>query len=92
MRWTSILAIYALFWALSFFFVLPFRLGGKGEDRRITGQADSAPSVFSLARTAKWTTLVAAVLFGLYYANYVNGWIPVETFDFAPPGVTKGRP
>jgi len=31
MRWTSIVAIYTLFWALSFFFVLPFRLRGNGE-------------------------------------------------------------
>lgn len=82
MRWTSIVAIYTLFWALSFFFVLPFRLGGKGEERVVPGQSRGAPPSFSFARTAKWTTVVAAVLFGLYYANYVYQWVPVETFDF----------
>jgi len=90
MRWTSITAIYFLFWALSFFFVLPFRLRDAGEDVHVPGQAESAPPRFSFARTAKWTTLVAAVLFGLYYANYVNGWIPVETFDFVPENVIEG--
>jgi predicted secreted protein len=83
-KWTSIVAIYALFWAMSFFFVLPFRLQHAGEDERVAGQADSAPPRFSFWRTAKWTTLVAVVLFGLYYANYVNGWVGVETFDLVP--------
>jgi predicted secreted protein len=81
MRWTSIVAIYFLFWALSFFLVLPFRLRREGEDRTIPGQSRGAPPMFSFARTAKWTTLVAAVLFGLYYGNYVYQWMPVETFD-----------
>jgi predicted secreted protein len=91
MRWTSIVAIYLLFWAMSFFFVLPFRLQGKGEDRPVPGQADGAPPLFSFARTAKWTTLVAAVLFGLYYANYVNGWIPVQALNLVPDRVLEGR-
>jgi len=91
MRWTSIVAIYALFWALSFFFVLPFRLRDGGEDVFIPGQAESAPPRFSFARTAKWTTVVAAVLFGLYYANYVTNWIPVETFDLVPTNTLEGK-
>ena len=91
MRWTSILAIYLLFWALSFFFVLPFRLRDAGVDRDVPGQAAGAPPRFSFGRTAKWTTLVAAVLFGLYYANYVNQWVPVETFDFVPENVLEGQ-
>jgi len=82
MRWSSIAAIYFLFWALSFFLVLPFRLRKEGEDRVVPGQSRGAPPSFSFARTAKWTTLVALVLFGLYYVNYVNQWVPVETFDF----------
>ena len=83
MRLSSIVAIYTLFWALSFFLVLPFRLRMPGEDRRVPGQADGAPPMFSVARTAKWTTLVAAILFGVYSGNYVYQWVPVGTFDFA---------
>lgn len=90
MRWTSIVAIYALFWALSFFFVLPFRLQSQpGEEARMAGQFDGAPSHFSFARTAKWTTLVAAALFGLFYANYVEGWVPVQAFNFVPDRVLE---
>ena len=91
MRWSSIVAIYTLFWALSFFFVLPFRLQTEGQDEVVPGQAESAPPKFSFARTAKWTTLVAVVLFGLYYANYVYQWVPVQSFNFVPDSVLEGK-
>jgi predicted secreted protein len=84
MRLSSIVAIYTLFWAFSFFLVLPFRLSGSGEDRAVPGQAESAPPMFSFARTAKWTTLVAAVLFALYYGNYVYDWLPVDRLNLFP--------
>lgn len=90
MRWTSLLAIYFLFWCFSFMLVLPFRLQGPGgEDVHVPGQAESAPPRFSVARTAKWTTLVAFALTGLYWANYVYGWITPDMIDFVklkPPG------
>ena len=86
MRFSSIIAIYALFWSLSFFFVLPFRLKTSEEpDVHVRGQAESAPPRFSFVRTCKWTTLVAAVLFGIYYLNYVNGWFGPEVVDFFTP-------
>ena len=86
MKFTSILAIYALFWSMSFFFVLPFRLRSSAEpEEHVPGQADSAPPRFSFARTCRWTTIVAAVLFGLYYLNYVNGWIAPGMLDFFHP-------
>jgi predicted secreted protein len=82
MKPTSISAIFMLFWAFSFFLVLPFRLQSKdGPTPDVPGQAPSAPPSFSFGRTAKWTTLVAIVLFGLYYLNYVNGWLPVDSLD-----------
>jgi predicted secreted protein len=85
MRWTSISAIFMLFWAFSFFLVLPFRPGSRGKaEVRIPGQAESAPPAFSFGRTAAWTTLVAVVLFGLYYVNYVNGWVPVDVLNLVP--------
>jgi predicted secreted protein len=86
MRWTSILAIYLLFWALSVFLVLPFgvRTHEEAGADRVAGQADSAPHEFSWAKLALRTTIVSAVLFGLYYANYVNGWIEPADLDFAP--------
>lgn len=86
MKWTSIVAIYFLFWCFSFFLVLPFRLKSDAvPDVVIPGQAESAPPRFSFWRTAKWTTVLAALLFGLYYVNYVNGWLTPTSLDFFTP-------
>jgi predicted secreted protein len=90
MKFTSALAIYTLFWSFCFFLVLPFRLrSSDAPDPHVPGQADGAPPQFSFARTCLWTTIVSAVAFGLYYANYVQGWIAPEALDlFSKPGRT----
>ncbi|GGC21361.1 hypothetical protein GCM10011371_06260 [Novosphingobium marinum] len=90
MNWTSIIAIYSLFWVLSAFLVLPFGIRTADEDgaEKVRGQADSAPTNFRPRRIAIRATILAAVLFGLYYANYVNGWLMPEDVNLfgQPPG------
>lgn len=80
----SILAIYALFWVMSFFVVLPFgvRTDEEAGVERLPGHADSSPHGFSFAKPALRATLLSAILFGLFYANYVYGWIGVDAFDW----------
>ncbi len=86
MKLTSVVAIYILFWSLSLFLVLPFRLrSSEAAEAHVPGQAEGAPPRFSLKRTAIWTTIVSAVLFGLYYLNYVYGWLPVQSLIFFTP-------
>lgn len=84
MKWTSILAIYFLFWIMSAFMCLPF--GVKTHDEagipKVPGQADSAPAHFNPRRIATRATVLSALLFGLYYLNYVNGWIVAADLDF----------
>ena len=77
MKWTSALAIYLLFWVMSAFLVMPFGVRNAHEtgDVLVPGQSDGAPANFKPKRILMWTTIVATVLFGIYYANYVNGWI-----------------
>ena len=84
MRWTSILAIYVLFWTISLFLILPFGVRTSEEvgAQSQPGHADSAPHVFSLPRAALRATLVASVLFGLFYANYRYGWIAAADLDW----------
>lgn len=90
MKWTSILAIYLLFWVMTAFLLLPF--GVKTHDEagidKVPGQADSAPANFRPGRLALRATVLAAVLCGLYVANYVNGWIMPEDLNLfgLPPG------
>ena len=83
MRWTSVLAIYILFWAFSVFLVLPFgmRTSAEAGADHVPGQAESAPHEFLLGRLALRVTVVATVLFGIYYANYVNGWVTPDMLD-----------
>jgi predicted secreted protein len=83
MRFTSLLAIYFLFWFLSLFLVLPFgvRTSDEAGAAKVPGQADSAPHEFRPLRVILRTTIVAATFFALFYANYVNGWITLRSFD-----------
>jgi predicted secreted protein len=84
MKWTSILAIYILFWTLSLFLVLPFGVRTPEEEgtKAGAGHAESAPHRFDLGKVALRASIVAAVLTGLYVANYIYGWIRVEDLDW----------
>lgn len=84
MKWTSILAIYMLFWALSAFICLPFGIRTHDEAgvAKVPGQADSAPANFRPLRVVRRATILATVLCGLFVANYLNGWIDVTDIDF----------
>jgi predicted secreted protein len=84
MRFTSILAIYLLFFAGSTFILLPFGVRTTEElgEERIPGQAESAPHRFDLPRHLLKAAILAAVLLTLYYVNWVYGWITAEDLDF----------
>ncbi|MEJ5976026.1 DUF1467 family protein [Novosphingobium sp. PS1R-30] len=77
MKLTSIIAIYVLFWVFSAFIVMPFGIRTHDEAgiEKTPGQADSAPANFDARRIALRASVLALVLCGMYYANYVNGWI-----------------
>lgn len=91
MSWTSIAAIYLLFWVITAFVVMPFGVRTADElgIEKVRGQADSAPANFRPMRVILITTILSAVVFGLFYANYVKGWIgPSDVNIFGkPPGV-----
>ena len=89
MNWTSALAIYILFWAFSVFLVLPFgvRTSEEAGQDHVPGQAESAPHEFAAARTAIRVTVVATVLFLLFYANYLFGWITPDMVDMTKYGI-----
>jgi predicted secreted protein len=84
MHWTSMIAIYALFLALSLFLVLPFGVQTHDEAgiEKVPGQADSAPVDFRPGRVLLRAAVLAAVMFGLFYVNYVNGWISAQDLNF----------
>ena len=83
MNWTSVLAIYFLFWVMSAILLLPFGVRTHDEMgiEKVPGQADSAPANFRPGRLALRATLLSIVLCSLYVANYTYGWITVEDID-----------
>lgn len=91
MKLTSIVAIYALFWVLSAFLVMPFGVRTHDEEgiAKVPGQADSAPANFRPRLIMLRASVLAAVLSGLFYLNYVNGWIVPEDLNFfgTPPSI-----
>lgn len=88
MNWTSIIAIYALFWVLSAFVVLPIGVRSYEEMglEKSPGQADGVPGNFRPGLILMRTTLLSAALFGLFYVNYIYGWIDRHSFDFLIAG------
>ncbi len=88
MKWTSILAIYLLFWVFAAFVVLPFHGrsrapdGGDGD-----GHDRGAPAEFHPRRILAQMTIVATISFAAYYALYVSGILDV-------PGILRrmGQP
>jgi len=83
MEWTSIIAIYLLFWVLCAFVILPIGIRNHHETgtEMVKGQADGAPVNFRPGRVLVQTTLLATSAFALFYLNYVYGWITVEHID-----------
>jgi predicted secreted protein len=95
MKVTSIIAIWALFWVMSAILVLPFgvRTHDEAGIAKIPGQAESAPADFSGLRIVRRASLLSLVLFGLFYLNYIGGWITADDLNFlpAPPNVDGTR-
>ena len=92
MRWTSIVALYSLFWVFSAFLVMPVGLRTPDEvEGHVVGKghANSAPLNFRPKRIALRATVLGALLFGLYYANYVNQWITVQDLNVFGPAKVK---
>jgi len=84
MKLGSIVAIYFLFFCASAFVLLPFGVRTSEEvgQEMVPGQAESAPHRFDLKRHLIKAALLGAVLFAIYYANWVYGWVTAEDLDF----------
>ncbi|MEC3911336.1 DUF1467 family protein [Sphingobium sp. CR2-8] len=85
----AVFAIYFLMWVISAFIMLPFGIRTPDEtgELLLKGQADSAPSNFRPGVVMLRATILATILFALYYANYVQGWLTLDML----PGYRAGR-
>jgi predicted secreted protein len=92
MQITSIAAIYFLFWVMSAFVMLPFgvRTAEEAGEEKVPGQAESAPVNFRPGRLALRATVLAAILTGLFVANYEYGWLTRDDIDILPKPPVAG--
>jgi predicted secreted protein len=87
MAFTSIVAIYFLFFAFSAFVLLPFgvRTDEEAGTPKVPGQSESAPHRFDLRRHLVKAAVFAAILFAIYYVNWTFGWVTPDDLDFYHP-------
>ena len=84
MKFTSIVAIYFLFFAFAAFALLPFGVKTTEEvgGEKVPGQAESAPHHFDLKRHLLRAALAGAILFAIYYLNWSFGWLTTSDIIF----------
>ncbi|MGA2128524.1 MAG: DUF1467 family protein [Xanthobacteraceae bacterium] len=79
MSLTTALAIYFLIWWVALFAVLPFGVRSQQESGEVVAGSDpGAPAIPRLRGKLIWTTGVATVVFGLFYAAYVTRIVSLE--------------
>lgn len=79
------IAIYFIIWWLVLFAVLPFGVRSQAEAGDVVpGSEQGAPYRHRMWRNAAWTTVISAVLFALYYANYTTGLITLDDVPLLP--------
>ncbi|MEE4351118.1 MAG: DUF1467 family protein [Pacificimonas sp.] len=83
MGWFSALAIYFLIWVLCVFVTLPFGIRTADEEgtAKVPGQADSAPVHPLLFKKMAWATVLAAIVFGLFYYATEAGIIDLRALE-----------
>ena len=78
-------AIYFIIWWLTLFAILPFGVRSQVEAGHVVpGSEPGAPYRAAMLRNVIWTTIVAAIVFGLYYVNYTQGFITLDDIPFLP--------
>jgi predicted secreted protein len=79
MEITTFLAIYFVIWWVVLFAVLPWGVRSQEESGEVTPGTDpGAPATHRVWRKLLWTTIVATVVYGVFYAAYRFGLFPLE--------------
>jgi len=80
---TSALVLFAVIWFLTFLIVLPLRLKTQGDlGEVVPGTPQSAPADAQIAKRAKITTVVAALLWAIIAGTIIFGGITVRDLDW----------
>ena len=76
---TTFLAIYFIIWWVVLFTVLPWGVHRQDEGGAVAPGTDpGAPASHRLARKFLWTTIIAGIVFGIFYGAYAANLIPID--------------
>jgi predicted secreted protein len=79
MSWTTIAALYFVIWWITLFAVLPWGVRSQHEGGEMAPGTDpGAPMLPRIRAKLIWTTILASVIFGLFYRGYVSRIASVE--------------
>jgi predicted secreted protein len=87
MQWFSFFAVYFIIWWLTLFAVLPFGLKTQAEASSdiVPGTVESAPARFRGRRVFLMTSLVSAIVYGVWYVLSVHYGLGLDSFpQFVP--------
>lgn len=77
------IVLFAVFWWMTFFVLLPIRVTTQGDIGDVEpGTHASAPQVHHLKRKALIATGIAAVLWAITATIIFNGWLPIWEMEF----------
>ena len=79
MAWTTIAAIYFIIWWTVLFAVLPWGITSQHEAGEfVPGTDPGAPVTTGFKTKLIWTTVVATVVFSLFYIAYVSRVVSLD--------------
>ena len=79
MSWTTAAAIYIIIWWITLFAVLPWGVRSQHEGGAMPPGTDpGAPVMAHLGPKLVWTTLIASIVFGLFYWAYVSRIVSLD--------------
>ena len=79
MATSTVIAIYFIIWWVVLFAILPWGVHSQEESGEVAPGTDpGAPAVHRVWRKLLWTTVTAAVVFGIVTAVYKADLIPLE--------------
>lgn len=80
---TAAIVLFAVIWFMVFFIVLPLNLTTQGDAGAVTpGTHASSPAGAVVARKARFTTLIAIVLWCVVAGVIISGWVGISDLDF----------
>ncbi len=76
---STVIAIFFIIWWVVLFAVLPWGVRSQEESGEVAPGTDpGAPAVHRIWSKLVWTTVIAAVVFGILVAVYRSGLIPYD--------------